>query len=243
MNHIHKGWLLFSMSLVMLSCTTPEMLVDKSLQEESMVYEVSGRNGWLVNQTLSFGEYFTGKVNRSWTKGYDYPFIVRFTGAKEKLSYSIQDGQANAAEVFCLAKLREQDLRLFHEYFDVNLNTKDAFSGSVIVNKTEAYDFFLANLNQNNWFKDAGGYIQGVNERVEIRAVERLSNNQKSTGTQALGFEFVLKGKVIGAVETLNRGRIWMRQDLEASQKLVLAGVASALLLRSDLSEHNDQNS
>ena len=98
------------------------------------------------------------------------------------------------------------------------------------------------NLNQNNWFREAKGWIQGENANILIRPVERLDNGQRMLDMQVPGFEFLLDNKVVGAVETLNRGRIWLRRDLNENQKLVLAGVASALLLRSELADHNDQS-
>lgn len=235
-----EKWNLLFFCLLLAACSVPQMLVDQRLQGESMAYEVNGRNGWLINQHLSFGPYRSGKVDRGWTKGYDFPFIVRFTGAKEKLSFTLQDGQGNEASVFCLGKLREQDLMLFHQYFAINLKAKDAFTGSVVLNGDTAYDFYVTNLNQNNWFKEAKGWVQGENINLVIRPVEKLSNNKRMLDMQVPGFEFVLDNKVVGAVETLNRGKVWLHKDLQEDQKIVLASIASALLLRSELADHND---
>lgn len=243
MKKLKIGVKLICLGLFLIACSTPEMLVNKNLQEESMVYEVNGRNGWLVNQHLSFGEYQSEKVNRSWTKGYDYPFIVRFIGAKEKLSFLLKDEQGNKADVFCLGKLREQDLTLFHKYFDINLKAKDAFTGTIVVNESAAFDFYVTNLNQNNWFREVKGWVGGEGMKFVIRPVDKLENNQKMLDMQVPGFEFVLNDKVVGAVETLNRGRVWLHYDLAEEQKLLLASVAAALLLRSDLAGHNDQAS
>ena len=234
--------LLFALLIIIgMGCTVPHMQVDDDLQKNAIRYEVEGRNGWLVNQKLSFGEYQSGKVHRSWTKGYDFPFFIRFSGAKEKLQFTMKDGQGNAVEIFCLGKLREQDLMLFHKYFDMKIKTKDAFTGSVALNKSKSFDFFVANLNQNNWFKEAQGMVHGDNLHIKIKPVKHLDNNQRSLDSQVPGFEFVLDGKVVGAVETLNKGEVWLSADLNREQKLVLAGVASALLLRSELAEHNDK--
>jgi len=222
------------------ACSVPQISVHEDLKTDAAVYEVKGRQGWLVNQRLSFGEFQTGKVNRSWTKGYDFPFIVRFTGAKEKLSYSLQDAVGNEAEIFCLGKLREQELTLFHEYFDINIKAKDAFTGSVVIDETLSYDFYMANLNQNNWFREAKGWLQGEGISIEIRPIQQLANGQRSLDMQVPGFEFVLQEEVIGAVEVINNGRIWLSNNLNPDQKIVLASVASALLLRSELQEHNE---
>lgn len=220
-------------------CSAPHMKVDSDLQKNAGRYEVKGRNGWLVNQKLSFGEYHSSKVNRSWTKGYDFPFIIRFSGAKEKLHFSMQDSHGNTAEIFCLGKLREQDLLLFHKYFDINIKAKDAFTGSVALSQSNSYDFYVANLNQNNWFKEAKGHVFGNNLNIEIRPVKHLNNDKKMLDMHVPGFEFFQDGKIVGAVETLNKGEVWLANYLTKEERLVLAGVASALLLRSELAEHN----
>ncbi len=227
-------------ALTILACSTPKMMVDENLQTGASIYHVKGRQGWLVNQHLSFGEYQSSKVSRSWTKGYDFPFIVRFSGAKEKLSFELKDAQNNKAEIFCLGKLREQDLQLFHRYFDINIKTKDAFTGTIALGETQAYDFVVSNLNQNNWFREAEGWIKGNDLSIGIEPIKTLENGQKALDTQALGFSFVRDGVTLGAVELLNQGRIWLRDDLPQKEKLLLASVASALLLRSDLAGHNE---
>ena len=238
-----KTGLYYFLVFLLVACSTPQIGVDDRLQDNTSLYEVEGRNGWLVNQHLSFGEFQSGKVNRSWTKGYDLPFIIRFTGAKEKLSFTLRNDERMEAEVFCLAKLREQDLTLFHKYFDINIKAKDVFTGSVVINQKDAFDFFLTNLNQNNWFREAEGEIRSDDFEIAIRPVKKLNNDQRMLAMEAPGFEFIKKGKVVGAVETLNKGRVWLHNSLSEREKLVIASVSSALLLRSELADHNDLTS
>ena len=45
------------------------------------------------------------------------------------------------------------------------------------------------------------------------------------------GFQFELDGRVVGSVEFQAPGRVWMRDEMAPEVKLVLASVASALLL------------
>ncbi len=228
------------LAILLMACSTPKIMVDDHLRTDTTLYHVKGRQGWWINQHLSFGEFQSGKINRGWIKGYDFPFIIRFAGAKEKLNYTLQGQNDLAAEVFCLGKLREQDLQLFHRYFDVNLKTKDAFTGSVVINESKAFDFFVANLNQNNWFREAKGWIKGEQLNISIEPIKTLEGGKKTLDSQVLGFSFVRDGITLGAVEVLNQGRIWLHNDLSAEEKLLLASVASALLLRSDLATHNE---
>lgn len=193
------------------------MRVDPALESVATAYTVQGRSGWLLDQRLRFGEFSAGPVSRGWTKGYDYPFIIRFTGAREKLRFPVSDGLGNEAMAHCIGKLREQDLRIFRDYFDVNIKTTDTFACTLSVNDSAAYDFYATNLNvqQSLGYKTMQGSVTGGAKPMELRSVWQLSSGQRSLATEPLGVEFLLQGKVIG-------------------------GVAAALLLRSGLAEHND---
>lgn len=231
------GLLLLTLSIY---CPAQKILLNDNLEQHATMMTVKGRQGWMVNQKLTFGNYQTSRVDRSWTKGYDFPFIIRFTGAKEKLNYTVLDDRGNKATVFCLGKLREQDLLIFRKYFDLNIKVKDAFTGSVALDTKTSYDFYVANLNQNNWFKEALGWIKHDDQLIAIDPIKHLRNGKRMLGMQVPGFEFVMDGKVVGAVEVLNKGKIWVDERLEPQQKLVLVSVATALLLRSELDSHND---
>ncbi|MGK2926963.1 MAG: hypothetical protein ACSLE2_15220 [Lysobacterales bacterium] len=228
--------------LALTACTTPQMRVDPALESAATAYPVQGRSSWLLNQQLRFGEFSAGPVSRGWTKGYDYPFIIRFTGAREKLRFPVDDGMGNEVMVHCIGKLHEQDLRFFREFFDVNIKTTDTFACTLEVNDSAAYDFYASNLNvqQNLGYMPMQGSVKGGTELVELRSVWHLLSGQRALGTEPLGVEFLQGGEVIGAVETVNEGRVWVRDDLDQESRLVIGAVAAALLLRSGLAEHNE---
>lgn len=218
------------------------MRVDPGLDGAAAALPVQGRDGWRVDQVLVFGPYRSGPVSRGWTKGYDYPFIIRFSGAREKLRFAVRDDAGNEAMVHCAGKLREQDLRAFREYFDVNLKTTDTFAGTILLNGEQAFEFHVENLNvqQNIGYKPLEGSIRGGAEPIRLQAVWHTESGQRWLDTQPIGVEFLRNGGAIGAVETVNAGRVWIRDDLAQTDRLLLASMASALLLRSGLAEHND---
>ena len=49
-------------TLLLGACTT--MQVEPALLSNADIMEVKGRQGWLINQKLQFGEYKSGKVKR-----------------------------------------------------------------------------------------------------------------------------------------------------------------------------------
>jgi len=229
--------------LALTACTVPFMQIDPALSRSAEAMPVSGRQGWLINQQLSFGEFQSGPVKRSWTTGYNIPFVVRFSGAKEKLGFTVRDASGTTAELFCLGKLREIDLPVLNKAFEVNLKTTDVFTCAIApVNSLgdDSFEFYSENLNQNPRFDEITGQLQGPGLDIALRPVGKLEGGQTSWNTTALGFELQQDGNTIAAVETLNNGRVWISPELPASQQLIVAGVASALLLRSSLAEHND---
>ncbi len=231
--------LLLLISTPLFAWTVPAMKVDERLAGiEAMAVE--GRQGWLVRQVLTFGDYRTGPVKRSWTKGYDYPFIIRFTAAKEKLSFDTTDASNQPTKWLCAGKLSEQDFRKFKEYFDVNLRTKDVFTCTVVIADQQMYDVVIEDLNQNKTSGEVSGAVRGKGLDIGVRPVWILATGKTSWDTRPLGFEFTIEGEVVGAVETVNDGRVWLEETLSPESRLVLAGLASALLLRSDLADHND---
>jgi hypothetical protein len=237
-------WILLLVAMLALTaCTVPYMQVDPALSSSAEAMPVAGRQGWLINQQLQFGEFQSGPVKRSWTTGYNIPFVVRFSGAKEKLGFSVRNSSGETAELFCLGKLREIDLPVFNKAFEVNLNTTDVFTCAITLSG-DSFEFYSENLNQNpnnnHGFDEITGQLQGPGLDIALRPVGKLEGGQTSWSTNALGYELQQDGKTIAAVETLNNGRVWINPELSASQKLLVAGVASALLLRSSLAEHND---
>lgn len=234
--------LMVAMALVsnaLIAGSVPEMKVDQRLSAMEPL-QVDGRQGWLVRQVLEFGEYRTGPVKRSWTKGYDYPFIIRFTSAREKLQFDSVDGSGRRVSWFCAGKLSEQDFHKFRDYFDINLRTRDVFTCAVAVSGQQRYDLVVQDLNQNRTSGEVEGALRGEGLDIAIRPVWHLASGKKTWDTRPLGFEFTQGETVVAAVESVNEGRVWLDDTIDPEVRLVLAGLASALLLRSDLAEHND---
>src|SRR5690242_525103 len=55
--------------LMAVGCTPFKMSVSDDLKTNHDEYEVKGATGFFIKQKLSFGEYKTEHVKRSWTKG------------------------------------------------------------------------------------------------------------------------------------------------------------------------------
>lgn len=227
---------LFALSIS--ACHTPEVVLSPDLRAQPM--SVKGRQGWLFHQVIRFGDYTTGKVRRGWTRSYDIPFFVRFQGASEKLSFTQFGPEGLSASVSCAGRFRSRELNLFSDFFGIPISYSNVFVGNVMVEGAESsWDFVLHNPDGDFLRREASaGYARRGEERIDIRAIRGLKGQpewMKELGVY--GHEFLVGGQVVGAVSTINRGKVWIREDLPAEQRTVIAALASGLLLRRDMEE------
>jgi hypothetical protein len=223
--------------VVLVGCKAPQMYVAPTLKNDGETLSVKGRQGFQIGRSLSFGEYATSKVKQGWVKGYDIPFFVRFQGMKEKMSFQQFNESGQMAEVYSVGKFRSTELPFVKDHFNIILKEKNHFAGTIILNGgEESWEFLLYNPDGES-FKDAkAGFVQNNHEIIEVKGVTQLENGNYFS-PKFLGYEFVYKDQAIGAVETINNGKVWFKNDLPDDLKLVLASLSSSLLLRTSLEE------
>lgn len=223
--------------VVLVGCKTPQMYVAPTLKNDSETLSVKGRQGFQIGRQLSFGEYATSKVKQGWVKGYDIPFFVRFQGMKEKLSFQQFNESGQMAEVYSIGKFRSTELPFLKDYFNIILKEKNHFAGTVILNGgQDVWEFLLYNPDGESLKGAKAGFVRNSHEVIEVKGVTQLENGN-NLSSKFLGYEFVYKEQAIGAVETINNGKVWFKNDLPDDLKLILASLSSSLLLRTSLEE------
>ncbi|MCE7065514.1 hypothetical protein [Dyadobacter sp. CY326] len=248
MNQNFKSTLLYSKSLLFaavisinaFSCRTAELAVNNDLKNDTEIYTVKGRQGSQIGQVISFGDFRTSKVKRGWTFGYSVPFIVKFNGAKEKLSFQQVAPNGKTAEVALVSRFKETEFSPLEDYFSVSLKYKNYFAGSVKPdNSHEPWDFIVHNvdgasrsLNKNSTV----GFVRSRHVQIDIAGIRELEGSSSFlTQNDVYGYEFQLEGKIIGAVSTINNGKVWFKNGLSDDLKLILASVSSGLMLRNNV--------
>lgn len=231
-------------SVSIFSCRTAEVAVNNDLKNETEIYQVKGRQGSQIGQVISFGDYKTSKIKRGWTFGYSVPFIVKFNGAKEKISFQQFGANGNSADVALVSRFRETEFQPLEDYFSISLKYKNYFAGTVKLKETEdSWDFIVHNVDgaSRSLSKNSTiGFVRSNTQKVDIEGIRELEGSSSIlTQNDVYGYEFKLNGKVVGAVSTINNGKVWFKKDLNDDLKLVLASVSSGLMLRNHIEENS----
>lgn len=122
---------LFTTSIILIlvsSCTAVKLAVPEQFSQQASKMHVTGLNGWMINQQLSFGNYQTSPIKRGWDFGSSFQhtkFIMRpeemllkvfeidtdkkSLSQRNKFQYTIYDGRLEAA-VFATEKFSEKQL-------------------------------------------------------------------------------------------------------------------------------------
>lgn len=229
-------WLFLSLWII--RCKTPELGINPELKADAMA--VKGRNGWLLKQTISYGDFKTDKVRRGWTRSYNFPFFLRFQGAKEKLSFTQFGPNGTSAKVAFVSSFKTVELPLVNSYFNVPVSYKNFFAGTVVLNNgVQNWDFIIHNPDGDFMREKASaGMIKNGTQVVEIHAIRSIKGQPKWLEKLAVyGHEFSQNGKVVAAISNINKGTVWIDPALDSDRKTLIAAVATGLLLRRDMEE------
>ena len=174
-----------------MGCTSTQMLVSDELKMNSEIYPVKGRQGWFIGQKISYGSYTTDRVKRGWTTGYNIPFIVRFQGAKEKLSFQQYGKPGHVADVFCVGKLRSVEMKGIKDYFNIILKEKNHFAGTIITKGgSEVWDFLLYDPDSQQPFRKAKtGLVKNGEQVIEVNGVRKSENTNFNFNANYWGYE------------------------------------------------------
>ena len=237
---------LCTLTCLAISCVSPNLILSSELKNNTSVYEVKGKNTITFKRVVRFGGYSTSRVRKGWVNSYDIPLFVNLKEARQKLSFVQHDSTGNSAEVYCVGNLRQQEVRLIKDFLSVELQNESNFTGSILPNvesTADHWDFSLSQPDGGFHPNETYGVAENIDgQRIEMKAVRNIEHTNQVFKEEVYGFEFFKDGNSIGAVSLLNNGKVWMRNDLDADTKLVVACLSNALMLRDNLKKRTTEN-
>lgn len=238
---------LSSFILYLSACTTPQMLLQEPLASAATPMPVKGRQGWLFNQTLSFGPYQTDRVQRGWTFSYGMDvFLAELQGAQQKFSFALHDEKDQRYTVMSAHQLRglsipadrfaPQARPAVQELLSLTVRTQDMMAATLYDHQQEQ-TWHMLMMHPDDFLKN-GKYVGLLTSEkavpIQVVPVRKLAG-QQSWGGDIVGFEFQQDGKSLAAVELLNQGKVWIDNTLTDDMQSLLAAACASLLLQQEI--------
>lgn len=203
------------------------LAVDTQLAASASAMPVDGANPRRWGTDLSFGEFRAVGVRDGDHLEWFFAVGNLGTGAAKSASRLTLEGPSGAVRVECLAKR--------------SVLARGSFSVDLALGKKPLMMCGLDGPDGDRWTltlteraPDLSGAIQpaeGIGgERLEVRSIHRLEGS-KWPLAEPPGYEISKSGRVVAAVEIINRGRVWIGSDLDEATRQRVAAAAAALLL------------
>jgi hypothetical protein len=256
---------LIGTSIIIFSCTPAKIAVDDSGWSQKEELAVKGRQGFLIKQKLTFGEFRTTSVKRSWTKGSSWAFgiplandwveslNIEFVKRKQTVRFNLVDEKGNESEVTAFSKVKWRDLtignnpnsivNIIGDIMKIGDEGTNTYAVRIFPSKNEhpwemLIDNNAAQINAKTY---TGLLAKNKSEYYVVAPVYKLVNKQGKAVSLPLGgsvgFEFRDKnGNTVAAVSLIDNGVVYF-DKVSSQEKFLLANAAAALLLQQQLDE------
>lgn len=205
------------------SCQTARMQIAPSLSDVAAL-EVEGANPRRWNSPIRFGRWATTEATEGMTWSFGDRLMQVDAGYTSQPYRFVLAGESGYTQAQC----RTRALELSRDGWTVDPSLGRlpllhcAFSGP---------DEGILRL--RNTVRGEEGLAEFGADRWTIRSVRRLEGSRIQSA-DPVGYEIDADGRVIAAVETINRGRVWISPDLAEEDRRRVAALSTALLMYDD---------
>lgn len=228
--------LLLLLAVPLAACTVAQLAVAPELAGGPEPLAVTGANPRTWNQPLGFGPFRTS-ANRDGTElSWAFEaFGIGAGGASRPYGFRLADAAGGGElEVAC----HTRELRLFRGSFEVDVTAafrpalacaiRPAVAVPALGGGAVAAPALLTLAVKAQDYRGELGLAGGA--PLEVRSVHRFAGSSLRN-PEPVGYELARGGRVLAAVETVNRGRVWLSPDLAGEERRQVASAAAALLL------------
>jgi hypothetical protein len=223
----HRVLLAFALA----GCSTATMQMPAELAGTSAL-AVEGRQGWKINERISFGSYVARDVDRSWTRGSDLR-ILSYTSSKRRQSYrfTLAEGGTDRYHADCESAFRERGAEV--RGIEIEATNRTALECRIrsAADPADAWTMKLAEERERPF----SGTLAGSASTLQVVGTNRVEGGVLPV-EGASGYRFEQDGRAIAAVDVMNDGTVFLPAAADARRALI-ATAAAALLLHENLRE------
>ena len=230
---------------VMISCKTSNIAVSDNLKQNTSVMDVNGNAGLLINQKVSFGNYYTSPIKRGWTERTELELLgIKHSKAQQPIEFTQFSANNLSADIVGASNYNMNMFDLFKGLDNFINNYSNGFFGVIIPNgKTPVWKVFIQNSSATSALKsdtDNGIAQDEAGNSIFIKGTKQLQEKQFLTDdTKTFGFELSKNGEAIAAVSVIGNGKVWIKNDLSPEDQLLISSIASILIVRGNVSTNN----
>ena len=251
-------------TIIITGCASAKMAVSDDLKPAYDEYKVKGKDKTSIfkKQKMSFGDYSTNSVQRSWTKGhssrsgigYVDPFrqewiniiSVKYTDKKQTLRYEMNNG-ALQSEVYCVSRFNAEDLEIGRNPNSILNIGMDLFGSGVKLSSMYYVQIFASSTENRPWEMALDNHVaqssphsyigrlaKSRDEYYDIVPVSKIEMKGKTGNMFAgsIGFEFRNKYGKTVAAVSLMDKGMVYLGKTTPEERFLLANACTAILLQ-----------
>jgi len=228
--------ILIAVSLAFLTgCSQMHMAVPKDLAGNTVAMPVTIKKaGYIFDiNKISFGPFAASKFHLGWDHNSTLSASVYSSNDFSK-QYDFILKQDKAAEWKCECGVKAAQREMKGKLLGGDLYIP-------VKNNTSLSCTFKESQNDSNWTLDLSkdakesdrftGELSGGGERIQIESIDEIEGQHFKTGDEPSGYVYRKGERTIGALETLDPGRVWISTDSTGGLRPQLALASTALIV------------
>ena len=235
-----SGPILFLFSLILLvGCAPMHMAVPKDLVGKAQAMPITVKKTWYIFDInkISFGPFAANKFKLGWDHSSTLSVsMYSASGFSKNYSFALKQDKGSEWKCDCAVKAVEKDVKgkLFGGDLSIpiknKINLNCTFKGSP-TDSTWTLDL-AKNANKTDVFT---GELSGGGEKIQVESLDEYEGRQINLMNDPLGYVYRIRESAIGAVETLDKGRVWIVKDSTVGLRPQLALASTALIVFQDV--------
>jgi hypothetical protein len=210
-------------SLTLTACSTMKMKVDPQLADDQRM--AVKRKGIFHGGDLSFGEFRAAGVDRGWTHSDSTSiFNQTDTSSSQKYEFAFKSGDNVTDQVRCETVYAERA----RSYGRLRIDNGRHGLGCLLADQDGRPRGELVMMEHERHRPSGRMYL----DTVAMDVIPRMRGEGARWDTlEPVGYELRIDGQVVGAVQTINGGAVWIEASLPAELRQAAALASATLLL------------
>ncbi|MEE9613354.1 MAG: hypothetical protein V3W31_00180, partial [Thermodesulfobacteriota bacterium] len=192
-----------------------------------------------ISKSFQFEPYHVTDIHRGWAKGEGW-WISAFgasygaSEAKQKYEFSVNESGRPTREVKCAAGADWDKAGLKNLLRGVTVEFAYNRKLLCIMKQEGSEEVSKLLMEQSKHELVMAGVVTDGDTQIDISVTYHYDATPLKAG-EPTGYIFRIKGRVVGAVEIINKGTVWMHNSVTPETRSTLAAASAVLLMHQDL--------